>query len=56
MDKEELRDGILAKMSERHGRVIAKVAHRAVGNLANSDYITENTFFIGVYPRLTDAK
>ena len=33
----------------------ASVKHRVVGNLANSDYITENTFFIGVYPGLTDS-
>ncbi|MBN2518225.1 MAG: lipopolysaccharide biosynthesis protein RfbH [Candidatus Altiarchaeota archaeon] len=26
------------------------VKHRAVGDLKNSDYITENTFFLGIYP------
>ncbi|MEQ8148044.1 lipopolysaccharide biosynthesis protein RfbH [Streptomyces sp. OP7] len=28
--------------------------HRIVGDLANSDVITEHTFWIGVYPALTD--
>lgn len=28
--------------------------HRVVGDLANSDVITENTFWIGVYPGITD--
>ena len=28
---------------------------RIVGGLANTDLITSNTFFIGVYPGLTDA-
>ncbi|MFE3639085.1 lipopolysaccharide biosynthesis protein RfbH [Streptomyces sp. NPDC059168] len=28
--------------------------HRVVGDLANSDVITEHTFWIGVYPALTD--
>jgi CDP-6-deoxy-D-xylo-4-hexulose-3-dehydrase len=27
---------------------------RVVGDLANADFITENTFWIGVYPGLTD--
>lgn len=31
------------------------IAHRVAGDLANSDVITSNTFFIGVYPGLTDA-
>ena len=30
------------------------IEHRVVGSLANSDVITTNTFFIGVYPGLTD--
>jgi CDP-6-deoxy-D-xylo-4-hexulose-3-dehydrase len=28
--------------------------HRVVGNLKNTDFITENTFFIGVYPGIDD--
>ncbi len=31
----------------------AGIEHRVVGQLANSDVITTNTFFIGVYPGLT---
>jgi CDP-6-deoxy-D-xylo-4-hexulose-3-dehydrase len=31
------------------------IEHRVAGTLANSDLITTNTFFIGVYPGLTDA-
>jgi CDP-6-deoxy-D-xylo-4-hexulose-3-dehydrase len=27
---------------------------RVVGDLTNADFITENTFWIGVYPGLTD--
>lgn len=30
------------------------VAHRVVGDLANSDLVTTHTFFVGVYPGLTD--
>jgi len=30
------------------------IKHRVVGSLANSDVITTNTFFIGVYPGLTE--
>lgn len=29
-------------------------AYKVVGSLENSDYITENTFWIGVYPGMTD--
>jgi CDP-6-deoxy-D-xylo-4-hexulose-3-dehydrase len=32
----------------------ANIEHRVVGSLANSDVITTNTFFIGVYPGLTE--
>jgi len=31
----------------------ANIQHRVVGSLTNSDIITTNTFFIGVYPGLT---
>ena len=31
------------------------ISHRIVGSLVNTDLITTNTFFIGVYPGLTDA-
>jgi CDP-6-deoxy-D-xylo-4-hexulose-3-dehydrase len=30
-----------------------EIEHRVVGRLSNSDVITTNTFFIGVYPGLT---
>nr|QDG00814.1 NDP-hexose 34-dehydratase [Streptomyces griseus]UYD71612.1 NDP-hexose 3,4-dehydratase [Streptomyces sp.] len=30
------------------------VPHRVVGSLANSDFVTEHTFWVGVYPGLTD--
>jgi CDP-6-deoxy-D-xylo-4-hexulose-3-dehydrase len=33
----------------------ADIRHRVAGELAHSDVITTNTFFIGVYPGLTDA-
>ncbi|MDD5467786.1 MAG: lipopolysaccharide biosynthesis protein RfbH [Anaerolineales bacterium] len=32
------------------------IAHRVVGNLMNTDTITNNTFFIGVYPGIGDAQ
>ena len=32
----------------------AEIEHRVAGSLANSDLITTNTFFIGVYPGLTE--
>lgn len=32
------------------------IAHRVVGDLANTDMITNNTFFIGVYPGIGDAQ
>jgi CDP-6-deoxy-D-xylo-4-hexulose-3-dehydrase len=33
----------------------ADIEHRVVGSLSNSDLITTNTFFTGVYPGLTEA-
>lgn len=30
-------------------------AYRAVGNLENSDFVVNNTFWVGVYPGMTDA-
>ena len=33
----------------------AEIPHRVVGGLTNSDTITTHTFFLGVYPGLTDA-
>lgn len=29
-------------------------AYRVVGNLSNTDFIMENTFWVGVYPGMTD--
>ncbi|MFQ6194418.1 lipopolysaccharide biosynthesis protein RfbH [Streptomyces sp. NPDC000405] len=37
----------------RHPAYIGR-EHRVVGTLANSDIITEHTFWVGVYPGLTD--
>ena len=40
-----------------HGSPITayeRVKHRVVGSLENNDLIMNNTFFIGVYPGLTD--
>jgi CDP-6-deoxy-D-xylo-4-hexulose-3-dehydrase len=34
----------------------AGLPHRRVGDLANSDYVMENVFWVGVYPGLTDAQ
>lgn len=31
------------------------VAYRVVGNLENSDFVVNNTFWVGVYPGMTDA-
>jgi CDP-6-deoxy-D-xylo-4-hexulose-3-dehydrase len=33
-----------------------EVPHRVVGSLQNTDFVMANTFFIGVYPGLDDAK
>ena len=32
----------------------SSIAHRTVGNLANSDQVLESTFFVGVYPSLAE--
>ena len=32
------------------------VGYRIVGELTNTDHIMENTFWIGVYPGMTDEK
>ena len=34
----------------------ANIEHRVAGSLANTDYIMDNTLFMGVYPGLTQAK
>ncbi len=33
-----------------------KIPHRVVGNLDRTDYVMENTLFLGVFPGLTDVK
>ena len=30
-------------------------AYRVIGNLENSDYVVNNTFWVGVYPGMTDT-
>lgn len=30
-------------------------AYRVVGNLENSDFVVNNTFWVGVYPGMTDT-
>jgi CDP-6-deoxy-D-xylo-4-hexulose-3-dehydrase len=32
------------------------IEHRVVGDLANTDVVTERTFFVGVYPGIDDAR
>ena len=32
------------------------ISHRVAGNLKNTDFVTSNSFFIGVYPGLTTAQ
>jgi len=32
------------------------IDHRAVGNLENADFVMENTFWVGVYPGLSEAQ
>ena len=34
----------------------AEIEHRVCGNLANTDLVTTNTFFIGLYPGIGDAE
>jgi CDP-6-deoxy-D-xylo-4-hexulose-3-dehydrase len=32
------------------------IEHRVIGDLANTDVVTEHTFFVGVYPGIDDAR
>ena len=32
------------------------IGHRAIGNLENADFVMENTFWVGVYPGLSEAQ
>ena len=32
------------------------IEHRVVADLANTDAVTERTFFVGVYPGIDDAR
>ena len=38
---------------QRYQIDVRGIPHRVVGPLTNSDVVTTNTFFIGVYPGLT---
>ena len=33
----------------------ANITHRKIGDLANTDFVMNNVFWVGVYPALTDA-
>jgi len=47
--------GLFAGNILRHP-AFANIAHRVVGDLANSDLVTRDTFFVGVYPGIDDAR